>query len=113
MRPRNDRGVMCCICFFWEEELDLYGWSWGYGSIVQAHLKRLCVRPADTFRRFVLISAFGSVPGCGGLCRRAGDVAGVAVEDVGLWWSCEMQPRTEGNPDDRDHHALDRAFAKA
>ena len=36
----------------------------------------------------------------------------VAIEDVGSWWSCELQQPTKGNPDDRDQHALDRAFAK-
>ena len=24
----------------------------------------------------------------------------MAIEDVGLWWSCELQPRNEENPDD-------------
>ncbi len=55
----------------------------------------------------------GSVRGRGGNCCRAGGVTGVAIEVVGLWWSCELQPRTEETPDDRDQHALDRAFAKA
>jgi len=61
----------------------------------------------------VFLWSYGSVRGRGGLCLRAGGVTGVAIEDVGLWWSCELQPRTEETPDDRDQHALDRAFAEA
>jgi hypothetical protein len=53
----------------------------------------------------------GSVRGRGGHFRRSGGVTGVVIEDVGLWWSCELQPRTEENPDDRDQHAPDRPAA--
>lgn len=56
---------------------------------------------------------FDSVRRRGGLSRRAGGVTGAAIEDVGLWWSCELQPRTDGDPDDRHHHAADRAAATA
>ena len=59
------------------------------------------------------IAVMGSVRGRGGLCRRAGGVAGVAIEDVGLWWSCELQPRTEEDPDDREQYDADRFTAKA
>ncbi len=57
--------------------------------------------------------ASGSVRGRGGNLGRVCGVTGVAIEEVGLWWSCELQPRTEETPDDRDQHALDRAAAKA
>ena len=55
----------------------------------------------------------GSVRGRGGLIHRADGVTKVAIEDVGLWWSCELQPRTEENPDGRDQYDADRHAAKA
>ena len=72
----------------------------------------------DALKAYLLIAcrrdtAEGSVRGRGGLCRRAGGVAGVAIEDVGLWWSCELQPRTEEDPDDREQYDADRFTAKA
>jgi site-specific recombinase XerD len=55
----------------------------------------------------------GSVHGRGGLSHRAGGVTGVAIEDVGYGGVCKLQPRTDGDPDDREQHDLDRAAAKA
>jgi len=55
----------------------------------------------------------GSVRGRGGLSHRAGGATGVAIEDVGYGGVCKLQPRTDGDPDDRDQHAADRAAAKA
>lgn len=49
----------------------------------------------------------GSVRERGGLFHRVGGVTGVAIEDVGLWWSCELQPLTEETPDDRDQYDAD------
>ena len=81
-------------------------------SVVQSASRYLTPPPV---RREVgqLKCAPGSVRGRGGLCRRAGGVAGVAIEDVGLWWSCELQPRTEEDPDDREQYDADRFTAKA
>ena len=55
----------------------------------------------------------GSVRGRGVLFHRAVGVTGVAIEDVGLWWSCELQPLTEETPDDRDQYDADRLASKA
>lgn len=48
-----------------------------------------------------LFGAIGSVHGRGGLSHRAGGVTGVAIEDVGYGGVCKLQPRTDGDPDDR------------
>ena len=61
----------------------------------------------------IVLATDGSVRGRGGLSHRAGGATGVAIEDVGYGGVCKLQPRTDGDPDDRDQHAADRAAAKA
>jgi len=47
----------------------------------------------STWRRGDPSGPKGSVRGRGGLSHRVGGVIGVAIEDVGLWWSCEQTYR--------------------
>ncbi|MCF7699929.1 DDE-type integrase/transposase/recombinase [Loktanella sp. M215] len=49
----------------------------------------------------------GSVRGRGRLSHCAGSVTGVAIEDVGYGGVCTLQPRTDGDPDDRDQYGPD------
>jgi hypothetical protein len=55
----------------------------------------------------------GSVQGRGGNLARPYGVTGVAIEVCGASGVWQLQPETEGDPNDQRQHASDRTFAEA